>query len=548
MTEKTIMNIIMMLAGLGVFLYGVKELSDNMEKLANRKLKALFQKTSKNPLVGVGLGAVATAIVQSSGLTTVMVVGFVNAGMMTLYQATAFIMGANIGTTITAQIAALNSFDVTYYAIALAFVGMMITLFVKKPKIKTIGYIVAGLGMIFIGLELMSSSMGQVKNENEEFVLKMFGSISNPFLLLIIGIVFTALMQSSSAVTTIIIIMASEGLAIGGGGNAVLYLILGSNIGSCVTSLLSSLGASTDAKRASIIHLLFNVFGSLLFFILLICWKDFMSTTFESWFSEPGTQIAMFHTFFNTICTVIFLPIINVFVTIASKLVKDTGKKTETSFIDKRFLHAPTIAIEQTNKETLRVAELAMSALKDGFDSFITQNTEKFDSISEKCNSVNDLAKAVTDYLVEVSSYDLTLNDEKRITILHNNTSDIVRISEIADNFVKYTNRAINENIKLSKGVPEALSEMFATLTKLYDLTVKARTEKDLSVLPLVDEEEEKLDHFRKRLISEHIDRLNRGECAAASSSIYINLVSNLERAGDHLFFIAHTIEEVEKP
>lgn len=548
MTETTIMNIIMMLAGLGVFLYGVKELSDNMEKLANRRLKALFQKTSKNPIVGVGLGAVATAIVQSSGLTTVMIVGFVNAGMMTLYQATAFIMGANIGTTITAQIAALNSFDVTYYAIALAFIGMMITLFVKKPKIKTIGYIVAGLGMIFIGLELMSSSMGQVKNENEEFVLKMFGSITNPFLLLLIGIIFTALMQSSSAVTTIIIIMASEGLAIGGGGNAVLYLILGSNIGSCVTSLLSSLSASTDAKRASLIHLLFNFFGSFIFFILLICWKDFMSMTFESWFSEPGTQIAMFHTFFNTICTILFLPIINVFVTVASKLIKDTGKKTETSFIDKRFLNAPTIAIEQTNKETLRIAEMAMSALKDGFESFISQSTEKFDDITEKCNSVNDLAKAVADYLIEVSSYDLTLNDEKRITILHNNTSDIVRISEIADNFVKYTNRAISENIKLSKGVPEALSEMFTTLTRLYDLTVKARTEKNLSILPLVDEEEEKLDNFRKNLISEHIDRLNRGECAAASSSIYINLVSNLERAGDHLFFIAHTIEEVAKP
>ncbi|MBR2968797.1 MAG: Na/Pi cotransporter family protein [Clostridia bacterium] len=546
--KESIEFLIMMLAGLGAFLYGVKELSDNMEKLANRRLKSLFQKTSKNPLVGVGIGAISTAIVQSSGLTTVMIVGFVNAGMMTLYQATAFIMGANIGTTITAQIAALNSLNVTYYAIALALLGMLINMFTKRPKLKSLGLAVAGLGMIFLGLELMSSSMGHIRSINEDAVTKIFSSVSNPFLLLLIGIVFTAIMQSSSAVTTIIIIMAAEKIVIGGGGNAVLYLILGSNIGSCVTSLLSSLGAGTDAKRASVIHLLFNLIGSAIFFILLICWPNFMKVTFEKWFSDPGRQIAMFHTFFNLFCTIIFLPCIKVFVFLATKLVPNTKAKKEQSFIDKRFLSAPTVAIEQANKETLRIADMAMSALNDGFNSFITKNTDLHEQINLKCNEVNDLSKAVTNYLVEISAHDLTLNDEKRISILHSNTSDIVRLAEIADNFIKYTNRAIKDDINLSPGVPEELSEMFATLRKLYDLTVTARTQKELSVLPSVDEEEEKLDAYRKRLIAEHIERLNRGECSPASSSVYINLVSNLERAGDHLGFIAHTIEEVAKP
>ena len=548
MAQGTVQNIILMLAGLGVFLFGVKELSDNMEKLANRGLKNLFQKTSKNPLIGVGIGAVATAIVQSSGLTTVMIVGVVNAGLMTLYQATAFIMGANIGTTITAQIAAIASadFDVTFYAIVLSCLGMLFSMFVKSQKAKSWGYAIAGLGLIFVGLEVMSHAMYNIKNEHNDVVMELFKSVNNPFLLLFVGIVFTALMQSSSAVTTIIIVMAGEGLLIGGGGNAVLYLILGSNIGSCVTSLLSSMGSGTEAKRASLIHLLFNTFGTAIFFIMLICWQDFMSVTFEKWFKDPSIQIAMFHTFFNLVCTILFLPIINVFVKAAKFLIRDGKKDTSThSLIDKSFLSVPTVAIEQTNLETMRIAEIAMASLKEGFECFKSKNTEKLDSIANKNNEVSDLAKNVTDYLINISSYDLTVNDEKRISILHNNTSDIVRLSEIADNFIKYTNRAVRDDLKFSAGVLESLQEMFDTLSRLFELTKQARTEKDVAILSSVDAEEEKLDSYRKKLIAEHIERLNRGECAAASSSVYINLVSNLERAGDHLSFIAHTIEEV---
>ena len=261
-----------LLGGLGAFLYGVKELSDNMEKLTNRKLKALFQKTSKNPLVGIGIGAAATVIVQSSGLTTVMVVGFVNAGMMSLYQATAFIMGSKIGTTITAQIAALQSFDVALYALGLAFIGMVVNMVAKKQKIKSAGLAVAALGLIFVGLSLMSQSMHGLKDK-DNVVKDFLDTINNPFALLAIGIIFTAIVQSSSVVTTIVISMAAAGLSIGNGGNAPLYIVLGSNIGSCVTAFISSIGASTDAKRASLINILFNVFGAIIFTVMLLLFE-----------------------------------------------------------------------------------------------------------------------------------------------------------------------------------------------------------------------------------------------------------------------------------
>ena len=534
-----------LLGGLGAFLYGVKELSNNMEKLTNRRLKALFQKTSKNPLVGIGIGAAATAIVQSSGLTTVMVVGFVNAGMMSLYQATAFIMGSKIGTTITAQIAALQAFDVALYALGFAFVGMVVNMVAKKQKIRSAGLAVAALGLIFVGLTLMSQSMHGLKNK-DNVVKDFLDTVNNPFILLAIGIIFTAIVQSSSVVTTIVISMAAAGLTIGNGGNAPLYIVLGSNIGSCVTAFISSLGANTDAKRASLINILFNVFGAIIFTILLLLWPGFMDNTFAVWFSVPATQIAMFHTAVNVINTLIFLPFINGLVLLSKALIKDKIEKAdEKSLIDMRFLSAPTVAIEQSNKEAMRIADLAMDSLKESFDSFVERKTDKFDDIYAKNAQVNDLSKALTDYLIQISAYDLTVNDEKRITILHNNNSDIVRLAEIADNFIKYTSRALHDDITFSAGVNDALKEMFSALVELFELMKRARLTKDRSILSKVDEKEEVLDNFRRKLISDHIERLNRGECKASSSSIFINLVSNMERAGDHMFFIAHTIEEV---
>ena len=293
-------------------------------------LKKLFNKTSKNRWVGIGIGAAVTAIIQSSGASTIMVVGFVNAGLMTLFQATAMIMGANIGTTVTAQLASFGTFDVALYATLLAFIGSFMNMLCKTEKPKTVGLALAGLGLVFLSLDFMKSSM-KVFSSSEAFTT-LLQSINNPFLLLGFGIVFTALLQSSSALTTILITMVTAGLTIGKGPNDIIYVILGTNIGSCVTAILSGFGASINGKRASLIHLMFNTFGSAIFFIVLLLWPNFMEVTFERWFAgAPSTQIAMFHTFFNVICTALFLPFINVFVKVSKLLVKDKKKERKSS-------------------------------------------------------------------------------------------------------------------------------------------------------------------------------------------------------------------------
>ena len=282
--------IIELLAGLGVLLVGFKLLSDNIEKLATGGLKKMFNKTSGNRFVGVGIGAAATALIQSSSATTVMIVGFVNAGIMNLFQATAMIMGANIGTTITAQIAALGSLDISLYATLLAVIGIFMQMLCKKDKTKTIGLALAGLGIVFVALGIMSGAMKDFASDGT--IPAILESVTNPVVLLVLGAVLTAVIQSSSAMTTIVISMVAAGMTIGNGGNSILYVILGTNIGTCITAILSSIGATTNAKRASLIHLMFNFFGSIIYFVILLFFPLFMEKTFSSWFDLPSTQIA----------------------------------------------------------------------------------------------------------------------------------------------------------------------------------------------------------------------------------------------------------------
>ncbi len=538
-------NIVLILAGCGAFLLGFKLLSDNMEKLAGNSLKVLFNKTSDKKWVGVGMGAVATAVVQSSGVTTVMVVGFVNAGIMSLKQAAAVIMGANIGTTITAQLAALQALPIDSFFIALLFVGMMMEMFSSKDKVKSIGLALAGLGMVFFGLDVMSSTM-KVYAQNEA-VTSMLSSLTNPFLLLVFGIVFTALVQSSSAVTTVIIAMATAGLTIGGGGNAVLYLILGSNIGSCVTALISSIGTSVNAKRASIIHLLFNVTGALLFMIVLLCWPGFFASTFAKWFSEPSTQIAMFHTFFNIICTLVFLPFSNLLVFLSKKIVPDKGQAekapSELVFMDKRFLTTPTVALGQLKKETFRMSDMAMESLQIAFRGFIDRDIDAIDKVNENNEYISKISEQISNYLVQVSASDVSYADEKQINALHNDVGDIARIAELADNLTKYTKREVRENLLFSDGINEKLEKMHEMLRQQYELVKRVVLENETALIKESDELEEEIDNMRRDLVAEHIARLGQGKCRPENNTVFINLVCNLERVGDHLNYIVHNAD-----
>ena len=530
--------IVSLLAGTGVFLVGVHLLTSNMEQLATGKIKDLFGKTADRRLINVGIGAAATALIQSSGVTTVLIVGFVNVGIMNLYQAAAMIMGTNIGTTVTAQIAALSAFPITTYIQILVFVGALMFMFCKKDGAKRTGMILAGLGLIFIGLALMSNAM----KVNRDAVQVLFEGATNPFLLFLIGIFLTALVQSSSATTSIIIAMSVAGLTIGTGGNEILYIILGTNIGSCVTALMSSFSAGANAKRAALIHLMFNTVGAAIFFILLLCWPGFLASTFRMWFPAPATQIAMFHTFFNVVCTVLFLPFCRWFVKVSQWLIREKPAQPEATYLDERMLSSASLAISQLEKEMIRLSDTAMDAFRTSYRSFAARDTSLIEPTHQLIDQANTICQGMVSYLIKLSAQS-KLADERPISDLHSNLGDIMRIAEIADNLTKYTQKAIKKGIEFSDNVLDELNGMTRSIEELYSLTTSAVLEKKPELLPEVDKTENDIDSLRKQLIAHHIERLNSGACKAESSGIFINLVSNLERLGDHLTYIAHTVQ-----
>lgn len=558
-----------LLAGLGAFLIGVKLLSDNMEKLATGKMRSLFHRASgkvtlpegatrkekfraktkewSSNLVGVGIGTAVTAVIQSSSLTTVMVVGLVNAGVMTLTQATTITMGANIGTTITAQIAALSAFDIATFAMGLTGIGVLIAYATKKEKVQTICYAVAGLGLVFVGLDVMDGSMAFFKES--QVIVDLFASITNPFLLFFLGIAITAIVQSSSAVTVILISMATQGIIIGGGGNAVMYVVLGTNIGTCVTALLSCIGTSVNARRAAMIHLLFNVIGSIIFFIIMICWPDMNRLTLEAWFpNNPGTQIAMFHTFFNVISTILFLPFTNGLVKLSELLVRPGKKKKEdaeetSSRLDKRLLPTPALAVDSATQEAAAALGKAVVSLKTAVDGFIEQDTAKTDEVIRINDEVDETIGKIDAYLVQVSAYDSTLDTEKRIAALHSCLGDIHRVGELAQNVTKYTRRTEKDQLYFSPKVKDDIREMYELLERMSNKAGELMVSGADDELNAIDELENEVDAKRKRLIKEHVARLGSGECRPESSGVFVNLVCNLERVGDHLNYIAHSAE-----
>ena len=558
-----------LLAGLGAFLIGVKLLSDNMEKLATGKMRSLFHRASgkvtlpegatrkekfraktkewSSNLVGVGIGTAVTAVIQSSSLTTVMVVGLVNAGVMTLTQAATITMGANIGTTITAQIAALSAFDIATFAMGLTGIGVLIAYATKKEKVQTICYAAAGLGLVFVGLDVMDGSMAFFKES--QVIVDLFASITNPFLLFFLGIAITAIVQSSSAVTVILISMATQGIIIGGGGNAVMYVVLGTNIGTCVTALLSCIGTSVNARRAAMIHLLFNVIGSIIFFIIMICWPEMNANTFEAWFpNNPGTQIAMFHTFFNVISTILFLPFTNGLVKLSELLVRPGKKKKEdaeetSSRLDKRLLPTPALAVDSATQEAAAALGKAVVSLKTAVDGFIEQDTSKTDEVIRINDEVDETIGKIDAYLVQVSAYDSTLDTERRIAALHSCLGDIHRVGELAQNVTKYTRRTEKDQLYFSPKVKDDIREMYELLERMSNKAGELMVSGADDELNAIDELENEVDAKRKRLIKEHVARLGSGECRPESSGVFVNLVCNLERVGDHLNYIAHSAE-----
>ena len=536
-TAQLMLFAVRLLAGTGVFLAGVHLLTSSIEQVATRKIRQLFEKTADRRLVNTGIGAAATAIIQSSGVTTVLIVGFVNVGVMNLRQAAAMIMGANIGTTVTAQIAALSAFPITTYIQVLAFAGIMMSIVCKRDTSQKLGLILAGLGLIFVGLSLMSETM----KAQRDTIQLLFETANNPFVLFLLGIGLTALVQSSSATTSVIIAMSVAGLTVGSGGNEVLFIILGTNIGSCVTALMSSLGAGANARRAGLIHLMFNTLGSLIFFVPLLCLPDLMELTFRKWFHSPATQVAMFHTFFNVTCTAMFLPFCGLFVKASERLVRETDRSEAVSLLDERMLASPALAVSQLEKELLRLSDTAMDAFRTGFDAFEKKDRSLIEPTRRLIDRAGEISQLMTGYLIRLSARS-GLAEERPVYNLHSSLADVMRIAEIADNLTKYTQKSIDGGLDFSEGVKAELGTMTVRIERLYALTRRAVLEKDAHLLAEIDRVEDEIDNLRRQLISRHIDRLNAGECRAESSGVFINLVSNLERLGDHLTYIAYCV------
>lgn len=555
--DPTYVVVFYMIAALGAFLIGFKLLSENLQRVANKGLRRLFDKTSKNKFAGVGIGAGATILMQSSGATTVMVIGFVNAGILSLAQATAIIMGANIGTTVTTILLALGMANVGDYFMVLAFVGIFIAMVCKNGKVRSWGLTAAGFGLVFFGLTIISgcsTALNQNPALQKILRLEIQPAFLEPLFLLFIGALITAIMQSSTAVNAILLSMLTAGIQIGNGGNAILYIVLGTNIGTCVTALISSMGATTNAKRAALIHFLFNFCGSILFLIMLSIWSDFMDSFWVRIinFSDPQMsarmQLALFHLAFNSLCTAIFLPLTNVIVKTTEFIIRDKKQKEvlHISYMDERILSTPAIAIAQLQKETIAMGNKCMDALDKSFNAFIARDTSLAEDINAENEDITLMSKQITDYLIKVSGETISVHDDQKISIMYHAIADMLRISEISDNFVKYTRSYEEKGLKFSDSVFGDLITMHGKLTDMYKLAISIFETFDKTHFDELEIIENSVDAMRRSLIDGHIRRLNEGSCTPESSSVFINLVSNLERVGDHITFIAHTVEELQ--
>lgn len=541
-----------LLGGIGVFLYGMKLMGDSLEMVAGNEIKRMFAKISNKKLIGVGIGTVTTAVVQSSAAIIVMSMGFVNSGLMSLTQAITISYGANIGTCVTALIVAVGvggfaDVQLTVIFAALAGVGALMIMFTKKDKVKKIGGIITGLGMIFVGLSVMTSSMSIFSQSDK--ISAFLAKISNPALLLLFGILFTALIQSSSAVSGIVITMVASVPALLQFDQA-LYIILGSNIGTCITSLIAAIGTNTNAKRAAVINVFYKTVGVIIFGILSI-WVPFGKMF--SVFKAPALQVAMFHLFFNVVATVIFFPFTNLMVKASERIMPEKKKPVDENephlyFLEERLLRTPPVAVAQLKNEIENMAEIAKSNFDKCMDAvMVGKVSDVIDEIAKNEKCLNFLNREITKYLVKLSQVDLSEDDKLLISTSYHTVSDIERIGDYAENISEYAEKMEADKLTFS---PKAISEiqtLKATITSLYDEVMKTYKEVTLDYIDKVNEYEESVDRQKEEMGEHHIERMNKGECTPEVGAIYLSLSSNAERVADHMTNIAYAVRSYAK-
>ena len=538
---ELVTSIFMLLAGLGVLMTGMKLLSEGLERSAGKGMRKLFGKLSSNRFAGIGVGAVATVVVNSSAATTVMVIGFVNAGLMTLFQATSIIMGANIGTTLTGVIIALSGFGgLDVFASVLTFIGVVIVMFAKNDTLKRVGSALSGLGLIFVGLYLMSSAF-KSSAAMTSALQSLFETVTFPLLLILIGLVCTALFQSSTAMTALVVTMVGTIIPI----ESAFFVILGTNIGTCVTALLASIGTSTNGKRTALIHLAFNVIGTVIFTALIWIFRSQVGWLFGKMASTPQMQVALFHVIFNVFTTLLLVPFINPltkFATLIIKERKDDDSVLKMYYIDDRILHTPPIAVAQVLKEVVHMGEMARDNLDRAVKAVLEVDPSDKDKVLKEEEKINFINKGVARYLVKMQSLSLSKSDEKLVGSLHHVIGDIERIGDHAENFIEDASEMKDGGFKFLETASAELTDMYTHVRSMFDKALYTFENRDTSALKTVGEMESEIDGLKRTLSNNHIGRLNKGECTVESGAHFFAIITALERVADHLTNVAFSI------
>lgn len=541
-----VQSLIWLLAGVGVFIVGMNFMGDALEKSAGSGMKKLLGKISNNRFSGVGIGMGVTAIIQSSSATSVMVIGLVNAGVMTLMQATPIIMGANIGTTITGILVSLKNDYFNMIMYLLAFVGVMMGFF-KKEKIKIIGSLCSGLGLIFVGLNVMSSEQAFGNPLVEQLFINIFQKINFPLLLILIGVIFTALIQSSSAATGVVITMVgSKVLPL----DLALFIILGANIGTCVTALLASVGANANSKRVALIHFTFNIIGTVVFAALIWIFKDQTINLLLK--IVPGTdlmslqmRVSLFHVIFNVTTTLLLLPFVKHLVNFSQIVIKDKAEVKEAltlKYVDDRLVVTPTVAIDQVKKEIDYMFSLVYENIGYSFKSIETGSLEYNDAIKDNERKINFINSALTKFLIKLSSVNLDQKDEAVIGSYFHVLNDLERIGDHAENFHEIGAEMREKNINFSNEAIAEIASMRKSVSDMFEIAKDAFENLNITELPSLTALENKVDDMKKELSSKHYIRLAEGTCHVELSPYYSSTILGLERVADHLVNVGYSI------
>ena len=531
--------------GLGLFLFGMNLMSEGIEKAAGAKLRSILELFTKNKFMGMIVGILFTGIIQSSSACTVMVVSFVNSGLMNLYQAAGVIFGANIGTTVTSQ---LVSFNLSKVAPLFVLIGVIMVSFIKNETAKKIGDIVLGFGVLFMGLSTMSSSMSSLKESQE--VVNALAGLDNPFIAVLLGTVVTSVIQSSSVTVSIILLMANQGLL---ELNIVLYIILGCNIGACASAMIASLSGKKDAKRAALIHLLFNIIGTVILFVILQVASGPVISMIQSFSADNGRFVANAHTLIKIFQVIVLFPFSSLIVKMTYLLIPGEDKKVgyrevnTLKYIGDKVVFNPATAVVEVIKEIERMGDLASENLNRAMNGLITLDEEDINEVYEVEKNINFLNHAITNYLVKINQTNLPIEDLKSIGALFHVVNDIERIGDHAVNVADNARTRKVKELSFSKEAQFEMGKMMDKVNTIIRYSIEMFAEGKYEHMTAISVLEDEIDHLERELQQAHIDRLTRDECTPDAGMLYSDIVSGLERVADHAVNIAFAIKESEE-